>query len=62
MAKQLPVVYFQKYTLCRAVFCRIIIVFPCVLKDVDNVFFVFNQLELTISVNFRMLILPYDNL
>ena len=53
---------FKTYTLCHAVFCRIINAFPCVLKDVDIIFFVFNQLELTNSVNFRVLILPYDSL
>ena len=61
--KQLPVVYFQKkYTLCHSVFCRIINAFPRVLKDVYIIFLVFNRLELTNSVNFRMLSLPYDNL
>ena len=60
-AKQLPVVYFQKYTLCHLVFCRIINAFPCVLKDVDIIFLVFNQLELTNSVNIRVLLLPYDS-
>ena len=60
-ATQLPVVHFQ-YTLCQSVFCRIIHAFPCVLKDVDIIFLVFYQLELTNSVNFRMLSLSYDSL
>ena len=60
-ARQL-LVYFQKYTLCRAVFYHIVNALPCFLKDVDIIFFVFNQLKSTTSVNFRMLILPYDSL
>ena len=51
-AKQLPVVYFQNI-LCQSVFCRIINAFPYVLKDVDTIVLVFNQLELTDFVNFR---------
>ena len=46
-AKQLPVVSLKKYTLCQSVFCRNINAFSCVLKDVDIIFLVFNQLELT---------------
>ena len=46
---------FKKYTLCHSVFCHIINAFPCILKDVDIIFLVFNQLELTNSVKFRML-------
>ena len=58
--KQLSVVYLKKYTLCQSIFCRIINAFPCVLKDVDIIFLVCNQLELTNSVNIRLLSLPYD--
>ena len=46
----------------QSVFCRIINAFPCVLKYVDIIFLVLNQLELTNSVNCRMLCLPYDSL
>ena len=53
---------FKNYILCHSVFCRIINAFPCVLKDVDIIFLIFNQLQLTNSVNFRMLSLPYDSL
>ena len=51
---------FKKYTLSQSVFCRIINAFPRVLKDVDIIFLVLYQLELTNSVNFRILSLPYS--
>ena len=58
--KQLPVAYFQKIYIVPIVFLSYYNAFPCVLKDVDIIifFFAFNQLELTNSVNFRMLSLP----
>ena len=49
-------IFSKKYALCHSVFCHIINAFPCVLKDVDIIFLVFNQLELTNLVNFCMLI------
>ena len=61
-AKQLPVVYFQKIYIVSFGFLPFINAFPCVLKDVDIIVLVFNQLELTNSVNFRMLNLLYDSL
>ena len=62
-AKNLPVVYLQKYTLCHTV-CAIINAFLPVLKDVDVIFstVVFKQLELTNLINFRMLSLLYNSL
>ena len=39
-AKQLPEVYFQKYTLSHSVFCCIINAFPYVLEDDDIIFLV----------------------
>ena len=53
---------FKTYILCHSVFCCIINAFPCVLKDADIIFLIFNQLELTNSVNFRMVSLPYYSL
>ena len=53
---------FKKFTLSKSVFCRIINAFPFVLKDVDIIFLVVYQLELTNSVNFRILSLPYSSL
>ena len=51
---------FEKYTLCHTVFCHIINAFSRILKYVDIFSLLFKQLEVTNSIIYRMLSLPYD--
>ena len=61
-AKQLPVVYYQKIYIVPIGFLSYYKCISMCFKRVDIIFVVFNQLELTNSVNFRTLSLPYDSL